>query len=47
MVREIAALGGDVSAFVPKPVAERIRERVVGRADQASVKEGKNGKQGK
>jgi pantetheine-phosphate adenylyltransferase len=27
LLREVARFGGDVSAFVPKPVAERLKER--------------------
>jgi pantetheine-phosphate adenylyltransferase len=42
MVREIAVLGGDVSALVPEPVAERIRERMAERVGQASTQERKD-----
>jgi len=30
MVRDIASLGGDIDQFVPKPVADRLREKFAG-----------------
>jgi pantetheine-phosphate adenylyltransferase len=32
LVRQIAGMGGDVSAFVPKPVAARLKQKFAGRA---------------
>ena len=32
LVRQIAGMGGDVSAFVPAAVAERLKKRFAGRA---------------
>ena len=32
LVRQIAAMGGDVSAFVPAPVAARLAKKFAGRA---------------
>lgn len=36
MIREVAAYGGDVSRFVPEPVARQIRATVAGRREEAS-----------
>ena len=32
LVRQIAAMGGDVSAFVPAPVAARLKKKFAGKA---------------
>lgn len=32
LVRQIAGMGGDISAFVPKPVAARLKQKFAGRA---------------
>jgi pantetheine-phosphate adenylyltransferase len=35
MIREVAGYGGDISRFVPPPVAERIRQKIAHRAGGA------------
>ena len=43
LVRQIAGMGGDVSAFVPAPVAARLKKKFAGKARQLTASEERSG----